>query len=340
MEHAVGDELAQNAAPTRTAWATPRRAETQRLRQGGGGVADRGERAPASTGARRPRRAWRRRWSDPPGPRRSRAARRPGAGPGATSSGSSVTASPRATSARLMIASLVRWRMSGSKPPSSRQVRSVISSQPISAWPAVHASPASSASGTASRWRRASRVAWRAGRGAPGPRSRSWRSTPAGQRAAAGAATRRPARGRRRRAPARAAHCSGSASTSSQRRPRRVARERLHRRQGEAQRDGLERGDARRGPVTVPAAAARSASASAARSSSASAWSTSTSAESVRRTPRPARSSSAHAGLALEHRELLRDGRGRELQRIGDGGDRPALRAARAAGAGGAGRAS
>ena len=32
-----------------------------------------------------------------------------------------------------------------------------------------------------------------------------------------------------------------------------------------------------------------------------------------------------HAGLALEHRELLRDGRRRELQRVGDRGDRPAL---------------
>ena len=93
-------------------------------------------------------------------------------------------------------------------------------------------------------------------------------------------------------------------------------------------------------PVTVPAAAARSASASAARSSSASACSTSTSAGSVRRTPRPARSSSAHAGLALEHRELLRDGRRRELERVGDGGDRAALVAARAAAAGGGGRAS
>jgi hypothetical protein len=29
--------------------------------------------------------------------------------------------------------------------------------------------------------------------------------------------------------------------------------------------------------------------------------------------------------LALEHRELLRDGRGRELERLGDGRDRPAL---------------
>ncbi len=32
-----------------------------------------------------------------------------------------------------------------------------------------------------------------------------------------------------------------------------------------------------------------------------------------------------HAGLALEHRELLRDRRGRELERVGDRGDRPAL---------------
>ena len=32
-----------------------------------------------------------------------------------------------------------------------------------------------------------------------------------------------------------------------------------------------------------------------------------------------------HAGLALEHRELLRDGARRELERVGDGGDRPPL---------------
>ena len=30
------------------------------------------------------------------------------------------------------------------------------------------------------------------------------------------------------------------------------------------------------------------------------------------------------AGLALEHRELLRDGRGRELEGVGHRGDRPA----------------
>jgi hypothetical protein len=32
-----------------------------------------------------------------------------------------------------------------------------------------------------------------------------------------------------------------------------------------------------------------------------------------------------HAGLALEHRELLGDRRWRELERVGDGGDRAAL---------------
>jgi hypothetical protein len=33
----------------------------------------------------------------------------------------------------------------------------------------------------------------------------------------------------------------------------------------------------------------------------------------------------AHPGLALEHRKLLRHGRRRELERVGDRGDRPAL---------------
>ena len=103
----------------------------------------------------------------------------------------------------------------------------------------------------------------------------------------------------------------------------RLARERAHGRDGEAQRGRLERGDPRP-PGDVPAAAASSASASSARSSSASAWPTSTIAASVSRTPRPARSSSGTPGLALEHRELLRDGRGRELQGVGHRGDRAA----------------
>ena len=75
----------------------------------------------------------------------------------------------------------------------------------------------------------------------------------------------------------------------------------------------------------MPAAAARSASASAARSSSASAWLD----EHERRVGQAHAAAGAleqpHAGLALEHRELLRDGRRRELQRVGDRGDRPAL---------------
>ena len=78
-------------------------------------------------------------------------------------------------------------------------------------------------------------------------------------------------------------------------------------------------------PVTVPAAAARSASASAARSSSASACSD----EHQRRVGQahaaPGALEQPHAGLALEHRELLGDGGRRELERVGDGGDRPAL---------------
>src|SRR5680860_719386 len=79
----------------------------------------------------------------------------PGWVSGATNSGSSVTAWPWATIARVVTLSLVRWRMSGSKPPSSRQARFVISSQPVSAWRVVQCSAASSASGTARGWRRA-----------------------------------------------------------------------------------------------------------------------------------------------------------------------------------------
>ena len=41
--------------------------------------------------------------------------------------------------------------------------------------------------------------------------------------------------------------------------------------------------------------------------------------------PSPRALQQRHAGLALEHRELLRDGRGRELKRVRDGGDRPAV---------------
>ena len=91
----------------------------------------------------------------------------PGWASGRTSRGSSVTACPWATSARLVTLSLVRWRMSGSNPPSSRHVRFVISSHPVSRWPVVQASPASSASGTASRCG-APPGGPRAARGAPG----------------------------------------------------------------------------------------------------------------------------------------------------------------------------
>ena len=77
-------------------------------------------------------------------------------------------------------------------------------------------------------------------------------------------------------------------------------------------------------PVTVPAAAARSASASAARSSSASACPTSV----ERRVGQAHAAAGAleqrHARLALEDRQLLGDRGGRELQRVGDRGDRPA----------------
>ena len=59
--------------------------------------------------------------------------------------GRKVTARPWATSTRLTVASLVRWRTSGSKLPCSRQVRRVISSQAIPGWPVVHGSSTRSA---------------------------------------------------------------------------------------------------------------------------------------------------------------------------------------------------
>ena len=78
-------------------------------------------------------------------------------------------------------------------------------------------------------------------------------------------------------------------------------------------------------PLTVRAAAARSASARAARSSSA----VGVLDEHQRRVGEPDVAADPleqlHARLALEHRELLRHRRRRELQRVGDRGDRPAL---------------
>ena len=103
-------------------------------------------RAPGSRGARRPRPAWRRRGIDRPALAIARSATS-GAGPRAQL-GSIDTASPLATSARLMVASFAVADVGVEA--RARDMRWMISSQPISACPAVHASPASDASGTAS----------------------------------------------------------------------------------------------------------------------------------------------------------------------------------------------
>ena len=143
-----------------------------------------------------------------------------------------------------MTLSLVRWRMSGSKPPSSRQVRWVISSQPVPRWPVVQVSPASSASGTGAAVAPRGRVVRGEARGGPGRGAGRWRSTPAGR-----------ARGW-------CCHSSASTRSTSPERERgqrllglgldelaaqagRVARRAPHRGEREPQRDRLERRDPR-----------------------------------------------------------------------------------------------
>ena len=82
----------------------------------------------------------------------------------------------------------------------------------------------------------------------------------------------------------------------------------------------------RRRPPRRPAIASSSASASASRAMIASAWRTTASPASVSRTPRALRCDERGAGLALERRDLLRDGRLREGQSLGGGGERAAHR--------------
>ena len=200
-------------------------------------------------------------------------------------------------------------------------MRWVISSQPIAGWPVVQTASRSSPSGTAS-WRAAG---WSCGSTSwTGSRSSSWRSRPGGSRhgwccqSSPIAMSTSPVRergqrllglgldqlaaqlgrGLRRAPPSRAATIRSATDWNVAIRTR---------------------------PATVPDAAARSASARAARSSSASACSTSTSAGIGQPHAAAGALEQAHAGLALEHRELLGDGARRELERVGDRGDRAAL---------------
>ena len=246
----------------------------------------------------------------------------PGRRPGRTRSGSSVTASPRATSARLIVASLVRWRMSGSKPPCSRHVRWVISSQPIP--------------GVAGRPRLAGELGERHGVPVPargGCRAGRTRCTGSREQFVALQARGQPPR---LVLPLVAEHEVDVAERQRGQRllglgldqlaaqPRRVARERLDRRQREAQRDGLERGDP---PASRDGAGGRGEVRLGERRALEQRIGVAD--EHERRVGQAHAAAGAleqaHAGLALEHRELLRDGRRRELQRVGDRGDRPAL---------------
>ncbi len=124
---------------------------------------------------------------------------------------------PSATRPRLRTLSLVWWRTSGSKPPSSRQARIVISRQAVPVWPVVQTSPSSSRSGTATGWRRA--AGWSAARTTrTGSRCSSWRSTPAGRGWARCCHSSASTRSISPSASA-GSETSGSASISSHRRP-------------------------------------------------------------------------------------------------------------------------
>ena len=220
------------------------------------------------------------------------------------------------------MASFVRWRRSGSKPPSSRQVRWTTSSHPIPAWPVAHGSPASAASGTASGCARATGCA--AGRSSDtGSRNRSWRARPAGSRHGWCCHSSPSTRSTSPSASAGSA-CSGSASTSSQRsRGASAASAAIagsaswsdHRPEaGDARAAGDRPG--RRGEVGLGERGAVEQRLGVL-------------GEHERRVGQPDAAPGAleqpDAGLALEHRELLGDRRGRELERVGDRGDRPAL---------------
>ena len=105
--------------------------------------------------------------------------------------------------------------------------------------------------------------------------------------------------------------------------PRRLVRERLHRGQGELQRGRLEGRDA-----AAPGHVARGRGELGLRELDALEQRAGVPDEHERGIGEPhaaaRRLEQRHAGLALEHRQLLRHGRGRELQRVGHGGDRAA----------------
>ena len=221
-----------------------------------------------------------------------------------------------------MPASLVRWRTSGSKPPSSRQVRRVISSQPRPAWPVVQVSSASSAIGTESAWRRT--AGWRAGRTS---RTRSRMQLvplhPLGEQA-------------RLVLPLVAQHEVDVAERergqrllgleleqlAAQARARRA--QRSHGGQGEPQRNRLESRDA--GAARHRPGGGREVGLRHGRALQQRVGVIGQHQRRVREAHAAAGSlEQPHAGLALENGELLRDGRRRELQGVGHRGDRAAL---------------
>ena len=245
----------------------------------------------------------------------------PGWAPGSTSAGSSVTARPPATSASVVTLSLVRWRMSGSKPPSSRQLRTIICSQAAPGW-AVDQRLAREPG-------ELHRLSGRPGGGMLGREHELHRLAPEvvalhAERAGEGLAlplvgqdeVEVAERQRRQRLLGLGFHELAAQLG-------RLERQALHRRHGEAERRRLERGDPgpaghaprRRGQLGLRQLRALEQGAGVAD-------------EDQRGVGEPhaapGRLEQRHSRLALQHGELLGDGGGRELERVGHRGDRAA----------------
>ena len=245
---------------------------------------------------------------------------RPGRRSGRGRSGSIATARPRATSARPTVASLVRWRMSGSEAavPAAGALGHLLPAHALVTRDPGLAGELGQRHGLlvpSRRWVPAGRIR------CTGSLRSSWRSRPVGSRTGwCGLVAEHEVHvaQRQRREP-----LLGLGLDQLAAQLRCVARQRLDRRRGDTHGHGLERRDpppARHGSCCRRKVRLGERGALEERLGVAH--------EDERGVgqahPSPGGLQQLHPA-SLEHRELLRDGRRRELKRLGHGGDRPAL---------------